>query len=284
MRVTRSFTQRGFTLVELLVVIAIIGILIGLLLPAVQAARDSARKLQCANNMKQLGLAMLNYENTFNRYPALRSGTAGFHSSLAGNHQRRSVFVTLLPYLEQSNLYQMIDAGSSTSVGSIAPGGPFPVETANGEFRAWGVQVPTYVCPSLSTQWLDKKIAITSYGVCVGDNVVNVAHGKTRGLFESIRWKRHADVTDGTSNTFAMIEIPTGDRIIRWFYEFQLNQPARVSVAHPADDYISIRPSADLQLYGRGLRWSDGAPCYTGVTCILPLTMVVFRMQILMIL
>ena len=262
--------RRGFTLVELLVVIAIIGILIGLLLPAVQAARDAARRIQCSNNMKQLGLAMLNYETAFKRFPAMRSGTAGFHSFLAGNHQRRSAFVTLLPYLEQTNLYQTIDAGAVTSAGTIAPGGPFPIETANGEFRAWGSQVPSLVCPSISTEWLNGPIAITSYGVCVGDNVINVSYGRTRGLFETLRWKSHAEVTDGTSNTFAMIELPTGSGIGRWLSEEELNIPARVTSIHPAQDFIPSIPAVSFPYYGRGLRWSDGAPSYTAVTCILP--------------
>ena len=260
----------GFTLVELLVVIAIIGVMIGLLMPAVQAARDAARKIQCANNLKQLGLSMLNYESAYKRFPALRSGTAGFHSLLAGNHERRSAFVALLPFLEQTSLSQMIAAGAMTSVGPIAPGGPFPNETAKGEFTAWGVQVPTIVCPSMPRTLLGHAIAVTSYGVCVGDNVVDVTYGRTRGLFQSLQGKRHADVLDGTSNTFAFLELKTGNWIDQWFIEEELNIPAKVSPVHPAKDFPGLIPNVRLRLFGSGLRWSDGAPCYTGVTCILP--------------
>lgn len=262
--------RKGFTLVELLVVIAIIGVLIGLLMPAVQAARDAARRIQCANNLKQLGLAMLNYESAYNRFPALRSGTAGFKNSFTGNHERRSVFVTLLPFLEQTNLSQVIDAGAMTSMGPIAPGGPFPIETANGEFTAWGNQIPTIVCPSMPSKWLGKPIAVTSYGACVGDSIHGLSYGRTRGLFQSLQGKKHADVTDGTSNTFAIIELKTGGEIGRWYTEEELSIPGKVFPNHPAEDFPGHVPSEKLVLYGRGIRWSDGAPCYTGVTCILP--------------
>ncbi len=99
-------TRRGFTLVELLVVIAIIGILVGLLLPAVQAAREAARRMQCSNNLKQLALSLHNYESSFKRYPA-----AGRGYGMPTNAPRNNIImnsnglVSLLPYLEQTNLF-----------------------------------------------------------------------------------------------------------------------------------------------------------------------------------
>ena len=96
--------QKAFTLVELLVVIAIIGILIALLLPAVQAAREAARRAQCSNNLKQTGLALLNYESAFGRFPpgGLHTGTGGYGHSW---------WVRILPYVESANIHDMFDQG-----------------------------------------------------------------------------------------------------------------------------------------------------------------------------
>ena len=118
------FNRRGFTLVELLVVIAIIGILVGLLLPAVQAAREAARRMQCSNNLKQMGLAVLNYESTYKKFPAKNGGTRNFCGNCPernmANYERVSIFVPLLPFIEQTPLWNRIQAGNEMTVGSVA--------------------------------------------------------------------------------------------------------------------------------------------------------------------
>src|SRR5438270_9350676 len=99
----------AFTLVELLVVIAIIGVLVALLLPAVQAAREAARRSQCTNNLRQIGLAIHNYESTFARLPTAGQGTDFSTSPPSTTFDQQSLFTTILAYLEQGNTFQRFD-------------------------------------------------------------------------------------------------------------------------------------------------------------------------------
>src|SRR4051794_7951368 len=117
--------NRGFTLIELLVVIAIIAVLIALLLPAVQQAREAARRTQCKNNLKQIGLALANYESTFTSFPPARIGRYANGISGTWDDGWASWAVMILPYLEQSNLYNQYnvnlrwnDIGNASIVGT----------------------------------------------------------------------------------------------------------------------------------------------------------------------
>ena len=116
--------RRGFTLVELLVVIAIIGILIALLLPAVQAAREAARRSQCTNSLKQLGLALQNYHDVNKVFPYRKGGTsyASKWDGWESNYERKSGFIPLLPFMEQTPMYERIRAGGGNPV--APPEGP----------------------------------------------------------------------------------------------------------------------------------------------------------------
>ena len=124
--------QRGFTLVELLVVIAIIGILVGLLLPAVQAAREAARRMQCQNNLKQLGLSFHNYESATKRFP----GGVGPFGCCWGTWQ-----VGVLPYIEQSAMYSIYQ-----NYGGADHSGPRYAGAVNRPVT--GSRIPTLTCPS----------------------------------------------------------------------------------------------------------------------------------------
>jgi prepilin-type N-terminal cleavage/methylation domain-containing protein len=124
----------GFTLVELLVVIAIIGILVALLLPAIQSAREASRRSACGNNLKQLGVALHNYENTYKALP-IHYGQGGNAAGTPYNNTNggRSWFVAILPYIEQQALYDQITPGPLT-------------DPANTTVAA--TKLPALLCPS----------------------------------------------------------------------------------------------------------------------------------------
>lgn len=113
--------KRGFTLVELLVVIAIIGVLVSLLLPAVQAAREAARRMSCSNNMKQIGLAVHNFHSTYNKLP--HSGQCGSTGSATTVYMIHSVGTQMLPYMEQQPVYDMFEQTSVPSAYGCSPSG-----------------------------------------------------------------------------------------------------------------------------------------------------------------
>jgi prepilin-type N-terminal cleavage/methylation domain-containing protein/prepilin-type processing-associated H-X9-DG protein len=194
--------KRGFTLVELLVVIAIIGILIALLLPAVQAAREAARRSQCVNNLKQLGLALHNYHDSYKTFVYRKGGTSCTSSAARdGNCNRRSGFISLLPYIEAGNMWDLIKAGDATT----APEGP-------AGWSGWGPwdNPPTMLqCPSdATTPFLStSNLRLNNYAFCVGDQITSVRDSTSlRGVFAYALCTRMADITDGTSNTLLMSE------------------------------------------------------------------------------
>jgi len=202
--------RRGFTLIELLVVIAIIAILVALLLPAVQQAREAARRSSCKNNLKQLGLALHNYHDVFNTLPYRTGGTGGcsgrvptgFGDRYPCNNNRMSAFYSILPFMEQSALFDAIAAGDASN--SIPPGGPAPYES----WPVWdNVVIPGYLCPSDPGFNVDDKKS-SSYVFSIGDNADNLTTDRAaiRGLFGRQSKVQFRDITDGLSNTVAMSE------------------------------------------------------------------------------
>ncbi len=269
----RNLVRRGFTLVELLVVIAIIGILVGLLLPAVQAAREAARRMQCSNNLKQFGLALHNYESTYKRFPAANSGSGCRNSSTCPTattgRARISAHVFLLPFMEQGNLYDQYSTQNSAAWSGAA---------------YWSTQIPTLVCPSDVQFRPLANMAITNYAVCGGDaatlmcSVDEIPDGRNckapRGLFGEYSYAKIGDMVDGTSNTIAMAEMQTPPSLASkklGTVAITGGDAASTPLACRAlfvNGAYTVNVNSDVGI--RGGRWADGAALFTRFNTMLP--------------
>ena len=222
-RLRRWYHPLGFTLIELLVVIAIIAILIALLLPAVQQAREAARRSQCKNNLKQIGTGLHNYVSSMNTFPpakvvGLTANTAPFSTSCGGAEGwvRGNSFswrVMILPYTDQDQLYKSINMREWYQACGTA-GSPNPTITA-----ARRVAIPGYICPTEVTPVSNGTDAGTNYAAMAasgGTGSVPAASGSntpwhgdnTGGL--SYKGRRIQEIKDGTASTVMVGEVFRG--------------------------------------------------------------------------
>jgi prepilin-type N-terminal cleavage/methylation domain-containing protein len=204
--------RRGFTLIELLVVIAIIAVLIGLLLPAIQKVREAASRIQCTNNVKQIGVAVQNYASTYNN--ALPPSTAASITNQVGAPKIIPFNVLLYPFVEQQNLYNnYTNAGAAPWTGTYSINGTASAMTS----------IKTFVCPSdstisngiVTTTAAQKNVAAGSWGVCnyahnffLFGNPTQAATAAGTVNIPGVFYPQYtvANVPDGTSNTVAIAE------------------------------------------------------------------------------
>lgn len=298
----------GFTLVELLVVIAIIGVLIALLLPAVQSAREAARRMQCSNNLKQYGLALHNYHSSLDCFPGIGTDGHGVTGTSATN-SNYSIQARLLPYLEMPHLHGLIDykkplIASGSGMGGLPTFGHHVYEVIS-------KRISFMTCPSdpMAYQLLPSEqevftnaaetvsehamTAPGSYMTCTGDDIFRTStttayNGikgyKTNGLFHIDSCYNIAAVTDGTSNTMAMSEACISDGQTYANMSIQAVQEAKLQhhllgssftlATNPTDPDPETLAANNSGSKGwkatRGIVWIFGAPQYSAYGAFLP--------------
>ena len=191
---TKTRKHRGFTLIELLVVIAIIAILIALLLPAVQQAREAARRTECKNNLKQIGIALHNYHETFSSFPP------GWIGNVA-NANNFGWSVHIFPFIEQTNIYNALNfltafSTADTNLSTLIPAFRCASDTGGG--TVGGVARSNYAGVIMYTHTLPSAVVVTN------PNGIAATHGG--GSFGNLSKRNFRDYRDGTANTLMVGE------------------------------------------------------------------------------
>ena len=267
----KSVRRLGFTLIELLVVIAIIAVLVALLLPAVQQAREAARRSQCKNNLKQLGLALHNYHDQYKCFP---TGEQSPGPAVGIASRRHSGFVALLPFVDQGPLWQRI----ATDSGNGAVGFVFYPWDGYAPFQT---QIPVFLCPSDTLTRQQGQTAPGNYVFCAGDSTWDynewTGNGNPvrgyRGMFGgqgTCRLLR--DVTDGLSNTIAMserLQAQGNNQILGGTLATNVTATVRTNpslcLAQVCGTVFCNSSRGDISCS----RWADGGPVFTRCTTVL---------------
>ena len=254
--------RRAFTLIELLVVIAIIGMLVALLLPAVQMAREAARRTQCKNNLKQLALAVHNYEGTYRALPA--SAVVNLEVTVTGNNGSWGVHGRILHFLEQADLYRSVDINVA-----------WDYQSAIDRLR-----IPVYSCPSDpgASNVRDPgggKVHLhpTTYGFNLGTWFVfdPATRRGGDGAFYPNSHLRLGSFLDGTSNTLLAAEVKAWQKYMR------NGGPSTTAIPNTATEAATIVASGAQSKSTGHTEWPDGRVHHTGFTATLtPNTFVPF--------
>lgn len=265
--------SHGFTLVELLVVIAIIGVLVALLLPAVQAAREAARRSQCVNHLKQLGLALHNYHDTYGAFPARMSGLNQRQPNV-GSWGRYSAHVALAPFFEQAALFDQFYANNQ-------------VPWDNTDWN--NVVLSNLLCPSdgVKTNAASSTAprGLNNYVYCGGDGLAFTRNGSSyspstgtndwptsqRGIFGLYNWSGFESITDGSSNTIAISEAvrPWGDNTLGNIAVGSLgSNPQECRATFNGRTYVQGVSGTGYAV--RGFRWADGGAWFKAFTTNVP--------------
>ncbi len=266
-------TRRAFTLVELLVVIAIIGLLIALLLPAVQAAREAARRMSCTNNLKQIGLALHNFHDVHKSFPigSPKKVCPGYES-IPDWQYRWGPLAMLTPYMEQFNIYQSLNLNVPLYGHTGVFNGP-GVGVHPSNQQAVKQEISFFYCPSDKRQKVEPDFGATNYMACWGrgaptENGTAIFEGD--GLFMQDKAITFADITDGTSNTAAFSEslLPESNMtepavLTQWNKDVVI-----VGASSRSDPFLTVewctrfgQPVASRP--NRTARWVDGFVLYT---------------------